>query len=121
MAKGFPEPDTVTCTLCPNGCQIRFDGEKYEGNKCPRGLKFAEEERISPKRIVTTTVKTEDGRLLPVRTDKAVPKETVRNIVQSIRSMNVRVPVKCGDVIYRFEDASGETAAVIAAADCVMQ
>ncbi|MBR7087712.1 MAG: DUF1667 domain-containing protein, partial [Mogibacterium sp.] len=71
--------------------------------------------------IVTTTVKTEDGRLLPVRTDKAVPKETVRNIVQSIRSMNARVPVKCGDVIYRFEDASGETAAVIAAVDCVMQ
>ncbi len=118
MAKGFPEPDTVTCTLCPNGCQIRFDGEKYEGNKCPRGLKFAEEERISPKRIVTTTVKTEDGRLIPVRTDKPVPKGSVRDVVQSISKMTVGTPVKCGDVIFRFEDASGETAAIVAAADC---
>ena len=23
MKKGFPEPGTVTCTLCPNGCQVR--------------------------------------------------------------------------------------------------
>ena len=117
MAKGFPEPDTVTCTLCPNGCQIRFDGEKYEGNRCPRGVKFAEEERISPKRMVTTTVKTEDGRLLPVRTDRAVPKGSVRDVIKSLNKMIVRTPVKCGDIILRFTDASGETAAVIASSD----
>ena len=116
MAKGFPAPDTVTCTLCPNGCQIRFDGEKYEGNNCPRGLKFAEEERISPKRIVTTTMRTEDGRLLPVRTDRAVPKESVRDVVKNLNNMTVRIPVKCGDVILNLTDVSGETA-VIAASD----
>ena len=117
MAKGFPAPDTVTCTLCPNGCQIRFDGEKYEGNKCPRGLKFAEEERISPKRIVTTTVKTEDGRLLPVRTDRAVPKESVREVVQHLNNIKVRTPVKCGEIILSFTDSSGEKTAFTAASD----
>ena len=117
MVKGFPVPGTVTCTLCPNGCQIRFDGEKYEGNKCPRGLKFAEEERISPKRIVTTTVKTEDGRLLPVRTDRAVPKDSVRDVVQNLNNVTISTPIKCGDVIISFTDASGEKTTVVAASD----
>ena len=117
MVKGFPVPGTVTCTLCPNGCQIRFDGEKYEGNKCPRGLKFAEEERISPKRIVTTTVKTEDGRLLPVRTDRAVPKDSVRDVVQNLNNVTISTPIKCEDVIISFTDASGEKTAVVAASD----
>ena len=80
-------------------------------------MKFAEEERISPKRMVTTTVKTEDGRLLPVRTDRAVPKSSVRDVVRSLKNMSVRTPIKCGEIILRFTDASGETATIVAATD----
>lgn len=85
MAKGFPEPGTVTCTLCPNGCQVKWDGMQYEGNRCPRGAEFAEQERIAPVRTVTTTVKTADGRLMPVRTDVPVPKAQVFEAVRMLK------------------------------------
>lgn len=85
MAKGFPEPGTVTCTLCPNGCRVKWDGMQYEGNRCPRGAEFAEQERIAPVRTVTTTVKTADGRLMPVRTDAPVPKAQVFEAVRMLK------------------------------------
>ncbi len=117
MAKGYPVPGTVTCTLCPNGCQIRWTGDGYEGNRCPRGAKFAEEERTSPKRIVTSTVRLSDGRLLPVRTDRAVPKESVRDIVRSLRELKIEAPVKCGQELFRFRYETGDIITVTAAAD----
>lgn len=117
MAKGLPAPDTVTCTLCPNGCQIKFTDGKYEGNKCPRGLKFAEEERTLPKRIVTSTVKMSDGSLLPVRTDIAVPKEHVFDIIRRLRDVQAGDHVKCGDRIISLNDVTGDPAEIVAAAD----
>ena len=40
MAKGFPEEGVVTCTLCPTGCQVRFNEEtgEYEGNQPSGGF-----------------------------------------------------------------------------------
>ena len=119
MTKGLPEADTVTCTLCPNGCQVKWSGGQYEGNKCPRGAEFAEEERLSPKRIVTSTVKMSDGRLLPVRTAGAVPKGEVMDIIQSIRDLCVTGPVKCGEVIAGITDGTGDKVEIIASADKV--
>lgn len=117
MAKGLPAPDTVTCTLCPNGCQIRFSDDKYEGNKCPRGLKFAEEERTSPRRIVTSTVKMRDGSLLPVRTAAAVPKENVFDIIERLKGIHADDHIKCGDLIVCLDDAAGDPVRVVAASD----
>lgn len=117
MAKGYPVPGTVTCTLCPNGCQVKWTEEGYEGNRCPRGEKFAEEERTSPKRIVTSTVRLSGGRLLPVRTDRAVPKESVRDVVRSLRDLKIEAPVKCGQELYRFRDGAGDILTVTAVAD----
>ena len=68
MKKGFPDKDTITCTVCPNGCQIKYSSGTYSGSKCARGIAFAEQERTSPRRTVTTTIRRKDGVLLPVRT-----------------------------------------------------
>ena len=125
MTKGFPEPDTVTCTVCPNGCQVRYSDGRYEGNRCPRGEKFAEQERTAPKRVLTTTVKMADGRLLPVRTDRPIGKNNLSRAIEEIRNntgcgsgfgSGSGCKVRCGDVLTSVHDGNGETAAVIAAA-----
>ncbi len=45
MKKGFPEKDTITCVICPKGCQIKWKNGCFIGNKCNRGLEFARSER----------------------------------------------------------------------------
>jgi NADPH-dependent 2,4-dienoyl-CoA reductase/sulfur reductase-like enzyme/CxxC motif-containing protein len=129
MAKGFPEEGVVTCTLCPTGCQVRYNealGE-YEGNKCKRGAAFAEQERVNPQRILTTTVKvanrkTGDGdycrvNLLPVRSAEPVSKRNLPQLVHELSRITVEPPVKCGDVVAEIQDGE-RTVAIAATADC---
>jgi len=118
MAKGFPEEGVVTCTLCPTGCQVRFNEEtgEYEGNKCKRGAQFAQQERTAPKRILTTTVKLADGRLLPVRSARPVSKQKLPQLVRQISEITVGPPVKCGETVTTLQDGEREIA-VVAAAD----
>ena len=121
MAKGFPEEGVVTCTLCPTGCQVRYNkalGE-YEGNKCKRGAAFAEQERVAPQRILTTTVKVADGKLFPVRSAEPVSKQRLPQLVQELREITVEPPVKCGDTVAEIQDGE-KTVAIVAAADCCM-
>lgn len=129
MAKGFPEEGVVTCTLCPTGCQVRYNealGE-YEGNKCKRGAAFAEQERVNPQRILTTTVKVADGKtgdgehgrikLLPVRSAEPVSKRNLPQLVRELSRITVEPPVKCGDVVAEIRDGE-RTVAIAATADC---
>jgi CxxC motif-containing protein len=44
------------------GCEITVTGtgntiEKIEGNECKRGIQYATDEFLDPRRILTTTVK----------------------------------------------------------------
>jgi CxxC motif-containing protein len=129
MTKGFPEPDTVTCTVCPNGCQVRYSDGRYEGNRCPRGEKFAEQERTAPKRVLTTTVKMADGRLLPVKTERPVDKSILARGVKELKEnagscglfkgsagTDGRKHVHCGDRITTMHDGGGDMVDIIAAA-----
>ncbi len=118
MAKGFPEEGVVTCTLCPTGCQVRFNEEtgEYEGNKCKRGAQFAEQERTAPKRILTTTVKLDDGRLLPVRSTLPVSKQKLPQLVRELAEITVNRPVTYGAVVSQIQDGK-ELVSVIAAAE----
>ncbi len=86
MVKGFPAPNSVTCSLCPNGCQItRMEDGSYKGNGCSRGFYFAEQERISPLRILTTTA-IKDGKLIPMRSKKPIPLSEIKaNIRGKVR------------------------------------
>lgn len=85
MKKGFPEEDTVTCSICPNGCQVKYekDYDSYSGNKCPRGVVFARQEMSAPVRTVTTSIRSKGGRMLSVRSNGHVPKDEVRAFVQA--------------------------------------
>ncbi len=76
--KGIPQKKDIFCILCPKGCRIEtVQGNNRKlcvtGNKCPRGIQFAEQEMTEPMRIVTTTVKDDNGKLIPVRSSGMIP------------------------------------------------
>ena len=109
----------LTCVECPMGCQIKvtMDGEKVvavEGNSCPRGKLYAENEVVCPKRVVTSTVKTTFGVMLPVKTDKPVRKTEIFEVMNRINAVTVDRHVKIGEIVLENVD---EDANLVATAD----
>lgn len=115
MAKGLPEEGSMTCILCPNGCQLEWQGDTMTGNRCPRGLEFGRQEREAPKRSVTTVVLTENDGLLPVRTDRPVPKEMVFEVIEFCRRQLVVPGQRSGDIL--FENVLGMDVNIIVSAN----
>ena len=100
----------LTCIVCPLGCQItvRHEGGKIldiTGNTCPRGKAYAEDEIISPKRTVTSTVRCEGGGPVSVKTETPIPKEKMAECMELINKAVAKPPVSIGDVI--IEDVFG--------------
>lgn len=94
----------LTCIICPIGCRIAVQCENgcfqsATGNRCPKGAKYAEDECTHPKRTVTSTVKTEDGRVLAVKTEKPIPKEHIFDCMRRINQAKCTLPISVGDVI----------------------
>ena len=95
---------TINCIECPKGCEITVevsDGEikSITGNSCRRGYVYASNEVICPRRVVTSTVKTADGRVLSVKTEKPVKKSEIFNVMERINGITLDHSVKIGDVI----------------------
>ena len=95
----------LICIVCPKGCHLTVDETtlSVSGNGCPRGAEYGKNELVSPVRVVTSTVKIEGGEIsrLPVRTDKAVPKSKMFEIMEQIHSVKAVSPVRIGDVIIK--------------------
>ena len=94
----------ITCTECPMGCTITvtLDGENIAsvvGNTCTRGKTYAINELTCPRRVVTSTVKTVNGKVLSVKTDGSVKKQDIFKVMEIINSITVKTPIKVGDVI----------------------
>ena len=96
----------LTCVVCPAGCRITvtLDGEgkitSLTGNTCARGKTYAESEITHPVRTLTSTVtiETADGKhMLPVRTDRAIPKESLFDAMKLVRAYTAKAPVHTGD------------------------
>jgi CxxC motif-containing protein len=100
------EKKHFVCVVCPVGCEIDvvYDGSKIismEGNKCEKSHEFVSQELIEPMRILTTTVHIEGSRwpVIPVRTDKAVPKRLFPRIMRQLRHVKLQAPVNMLDVL----------------------
>ncbi|MHA1884979.1 MAG: DUF1667 domain-containing protein, partial [Promethearchaeota archaeon] len=89
----------IRCIVCPTGCLVHVEninGELIiEGHSCKRGEDYARDEFIAPKRILTTTMRVENGflPLVPVRTDKPIPKEKLQETLKEIAKMNIKAPI----------------------------
>jgi CxxC motif-containing protein len=86
-----------------------------EGNFCKRGVTYANDECTNPKRTVTSTVRCKSGAVLPVKTDKTVPKEKMFEVMEAINSVVAEDGLKIGDII--IEGVCGTDANVVATAN----
>lgn len=115
------ERKELICIGCPMGCPVTvdMDGDKITvtGNTCPRGEVYAKKEVLSPTRIVTSSVRVEDGVLamVSVKTEQDIPKGKIMDIMAEIHKASVKAPVSIGDVI--IPDCAGTGVAVIATKD----
>jgi len=109
---------SLTCIICPIGCDLEVEEDKQpgnnlsiNGNRCPRGIVYAQEEIRSPKRVVTATAMIEGEsstiRRVPVKSSNPCPREKIPAMLDDIYNVKVALPVKAGDVIISGWNGSG--------------
>ena len=88
-----------------------------EGNSCKRGKEFAILEIIDPKRSLTTTARTafKDFPVLPVRSDKELPKAMICKAMEQINSVIISKRVKIHEII--IADILGTGCNIVASCD----
>lgn len=96
------------CVTCPVGCTIEAvieGGELLElkGNACRRGIAFVQEEISNPRRMLTTTVQVDGGKLplVPVHSSQPLPRPLLLEAAAALRRVRVSAPVTTGQVIVR--------------------
>ena len=97
----------IICIQCPLACRIKLTVDDT-GNiteiadyQCKIGKSYAEQEYKSPQRVLTATVKTEGSvrPLLPVRTNRPIPKDMLGDCMCVLVDMKVKPPLAIGDTI----------------------
>jgi CxxC motif-containing protein len=103
----------MVCISCPIGCRLTVTWEDesdvtVRGNRCAKGEAYAREEILAPKRVVTATVPVvssrkaaQEARRLSVKTSSPLLKEHIPALLDALYSMQVKEPVRCGDVLLR--------------------
>ncbi len=101
----------LTCIVCPNGCDLhityrqdekgKITVEAVTGNLCKRGEEYACQELTDPKRTIASSVLVKGGELplVSVRTDRAIPKARIFDVMAEIRQCTVEAPVAAGTVL----------------------
>lgn len=96
----------LTCIECPKSCALTVDIEncrvvQVAGNQCPKGEDYAKAEIENPLRILTSTVLAQGLclKMVPVRTDRPMPKAKLLEAMVEIKKIIVEKPVKAGDAI----------------------
>jgi len=96
----------ITCIVCPIGCKIllKTDGKNFEaigGNKCKRGVEYAKNEALDPRRMLTTTVLVKNGQwpLVSVKSTKPVPKQKIFEVLKETKKIILKAPVTSGQVV----------------------
>jgi CxxC motif-containing protein len=99
------EKMVLICITCPKGCELKVTREGSAildvESGCKRGVLYAKEELLDPRRMVATTVKISGSAhpLLPVSTRSPFPKPRIHELLVHLRQVEVSAPVKMGDVV----------------------
>jgi len=100
----------LTCIVCPVGCSLAVEESAAQsgeltvmGNRCRRGLVYAQEEIRAPKRTLTATCALHGAnhaiRRIPVKTTAPCPKERIPALLRDIYRVKMKLPVKRGDTV----------------------
>jgi CxxC motif-containing protein len=102
----YPVLDRLTCVLCPVGCELEVrraaSGElEIQGNQCDKGLPFAVEEVLHPKRNLATSVPVRGtaAKMVSVRLSGPVPREKIFPILAEIARLRPEAPIRRGQVL----------------------
>jgi CxxC motif-containing protein len=107
---------TMICVVCPIGCRLQLEAAEgvspmVRGNRCKRGIGYAESELTDPRRVLTSVVRIEreangvaasNGHppaMLPCKSTAPVPKGLIPGILADLRKLRVLVPIREGDII----------------------
>ncbi len=112
----------LTCIVCPKGCPLKAELENREvisvtGFTCPRGKQYAIDECTHPMRTITSTVRAENGEVVPVKTSTTVPKELMFDCMREINRAVLTLPAHIGDVVISNLLGTGADVVVTANAD----
>ena len=99
---------TFTCIVCPNGCEMEAEYEgtnviSVTGNLCPKGRDYVTQELVDPRRTIASSVIVKGG-ILPltsVRTNRAIPKDRIFDVMAEINKVTLTAPVHIGDVVIK--------------------
>lgn len=100
----------LTCIVCPRGCALSVTQasngsiQSIEGFSCPRGKTYAQAEVTNPVRMLCSSVAlygSRYARVLPVKTQTSIPKDSVLKAVQELAQVKMNIPVHTGDVVYK--------------------
>ncbi len=96
------------CISCPMGCHLSVDDSDKSniivtGNTCPRGKIYGINEVTRPKRMVTSSVKVINGidLVVSVKTKEAIDKNLIFDVLNELKDIEVKAPIKIGDVIIK--------------------
>ncbi len=100
--------EEIICIVCPLGCRmnVELDGREVmavQGHQCKQGKKHARKEVLFPGRVLTTTAKTDIAEfpLLPVRSNKEIPKDQLMPCMGEISKLLVNSPTEIGRPIIK--------------------
>lgn len=94
----------LICITCPKGCHLKVDEENgyaVTGNSCPRGAEYGKNELKNPKRVITSTVRTNSKEYprCPVKTNGAIPKEKMFDAMALLDDVLLEAPINTGDKV----------------------
>lgn len=95
----------LICTICPRGCELSWRREEerieLEGYRCPRGKDYGLRELTCPVRTLTTTVRVEGGLhpLVPVRSNKPLPKGSLKKAIKDLARLSLSAPLEAGRIV----------------------
>lgn len=94
----------LICITCPKGCHLKVDEDNdyaVTGNACPRGAEYGKNELKNPKRVITSTVRANSKEYCrcPVKTNGAVPKGKMFEVMEMLDDVSLTVPIHVGDVV----------------------
>jgi CxxC motif-containing protein len=98
--------DRLTCVLCPVGCELEVSkdvagGLQVVGHQCDKGVPFAVEEVLRPKRNLATSVPVRGtaAKMVSVRLSGPVPREMIFPILAEIAKLRPEAPVRRGQIL----------------------
>jgi len=99
----------LVCVVCPNGCSLSLEISEesppcllsLSGQGCPQGESWARQEIENPLRTIASSVLVAGGDfpLASVRTDAPISLAAIPAVMQEIRHLVVKAPVRIGEVI----------------------